>query len=152
MTVSIDSINDAPRAFNDAVPFLHANNPLDPATIAYTSVLSGSFSVLTNGIDHDGGTRTVYDLNTSGTAGTIDMNYSTGTFIWSGPKTFFGQSSFLYRTSDGHGAVSDWVTVKKWANEQFPSGGPGDPPPPSAPLPLAANPDDLPVGDDPETM
>ena len=109
VTVTVNPVNDAPVAFNDAFAFMHGNNPMDPATITF-----GSGSVLGNDFDPDGGMqqKVVYDVDTTGTVGTIAMTSFTGEFTWSGPKNYIGTTAFRYRAADAGGLVSDWATVK----------------------------------------
>ena len=118
VTVTVSSVNDAPTAFNDAYSYTHGNYFFDPATIQYTASISGS--VLDNDSDYDDTgliqkTVAALDTTTFNTVGTVSMN-SNGTFTWSGPKTFYGTTDFRYKMADSDGAVSDWATVRLWAN------------------------------------
>ena len=115
VTVTVNSVNDAPIGFNDAYQFTHGSPPYPyyPFPIPYSPVAMQS--VLANDADVDGTPSYIADLDTSGTVGTISMNMGTGTFDWYGPATFYGATSFRYQAGDSGQASSDWVTVKLWA-------------------------------------
>jgi hypothetical protein len=143
VTVTVTPVNDAPVAFDDGFAFDKPSGPpLPPATVAY-----GYGAVLGNDTDHDGpsGLHIGYideDVDTSGTAGEIDMNPADGTFKWSGPRDWSGQTSFRYRVQDPAGAKSNWATVHLF---RWPTDGPHDPAP-------EANDDTIAVGDGPQTF
>ena len=138
VTVTVSTDNDLPRAFNDALRFVHAPSvaplvqyqPGDPAV----SVLANDSDVeVIDGVQ-------VGALDTTGLVGTINMNYTTGMFTWSGPGTYAGETGFKYRAVDNNGGLSDWATVKLWS---FIAPFPSDT--------VTANPDRIVIGRDPIT-
>jgi hypothetical protein len=138
VTVTVTPVNDAPAAFDDAFAFDKPSGPpLPPGTVTY-----GYGAVLGNDIDYDGPSGlTVAAVDPSGLTGTVDMS-ADGTFSWSGPREWSGQTSFKYKVQDYGGAESNWATVHlfRWATD-----GPHD----AAP---EAEPDVVAVGDDPRTF
>ena len=95
MTITVNGVNDAPVAVNDA------------ATTAEETAVSGN--VLTNDTDVDAGTTLTATLVASPANGTVTLA-SNGGFTYTPNANFNGTDSFTYTASDGT-AASNVATV-----------------------------------------
>lgn len=146
VSVTVTSVNDGPIAATDVGVF---TNPALQYPQAYpgpelTYTPNGLRSMYANDRDYDSfvgltvGQTKMADENGKATEGSVVIA-TDGTFKWSGPKTFSGETAFQYCAKDNEGGQSEWVTVKLILNAP----GANDPA-------VDAVPDILPVGDGPD--
>src|SRR5581483_1369803 len=109
VTVTVNSVNDAPVAFNDAFTGNSSVAALPPAP-PNTAVIR--IDVLANDIDYDGSGLTVGALQAPGSVA-ISADKLAGE--WSVPLNSTAQVEFTYHAKDDEGALSSMVTVEAWA-------------------------------------
>lgn len=121
VTVTVNSVNDAPVAFNDAFTGNSSVAALPPAP-PNTAVIR--IDVLANDIDYDGSGLTVGALQAPGS---VAISADKRAVEWSVPLNSTAQVEFTYQAKDDEGALSSMVTVEAWA---YPITAIPDPPPP----------------------
>jgi Bacterial Ig domain len=149
ISVTVNSVNDAPMAYNDAFRF--GRPPLGqpgPGGVWFfeSSTYGPGHSLLTNDVDWDGyDLEAVPDVFSLGSGGTVTLR-ANGTYYWEFPDTFSGSVSFTYTAVDPDGGESE-ATATLWAMPPVP---PAPPYPPIGPESLAEAVSDLYfVGDEP---
>jgi VCBS repeat-containing protein len=120
VTITVAPVNDAPRAFEDAITFGFNAQVSVYASTGFVLGSSGQ-SVLWNDDDVDGDTLSA-ELVSQPSYGTVQLE-SDGTFSYAPPATaaadlanspYFVYTSFTYEADDGNGGTSGPTTVHLW--------------------------------------
>ncbi|MBY0512540.1 MAG: tandem-95 repeat protein [Gemmataceae bacterium] len=157
VTVTVNPVNDAPRAFDDAYTF-----GISPFITTFTSngggVLGSSgYGVLANDADTDADPLTA-ELVTQAIYGTVQLDPD-GTFTYTPPATaaadlavapYYVMTTFTYQADDGNGGASAPATAYIWLKGPTAPGQTDAVPWWSAAAPVAVD-DRTPFGDGPAT-
>jgi len=140
VTVTVTPVNDDVKAFNDAYP-VYIPGVAPPGWDFAANAAAGLFH---NDIDWDGTAVALGTVNTTGLAGTLQVDPD-GAFRYQRPPNFWGRTSFTYTvTADGQESAPATVILDVGQHDN----GPMPDPPPPEPYP-EAHPDHYFYGDDP---